>query len=268
MNNQITYRKPSGLTSQGLRIWGLLFMAVGIVGRGIVQNELLGSSENMTVMTVALVMRIVQGCALPIFTFLLVEGIQKTTSVKFYFLRIAGVAVLAEIPFDLVNSGVFFNWHFQNPLWSMLLALVMLYLLRHFSEKTPKHIAINVVIILVAWLWTTLVFPTRSSNVNTIFAIGESKNMLPEGTPIILLTAALWYTRKKKAWQIYAGTIAIVLVSLVTPNMVYMPYMGAPLAFIAIHFYNEEQGDGNRVINYLAYPVILLAVALIAMFAI
>lgn len=267
MNNQITYRKPSGLTSQGLRIWGLLFLAVGIAGRGIVQNELLGDSQDMVLMTVALVMRVIQGCALPIFTFLLVEGITHTTSVKMYLLRLAGAAVLAEIPYDLVISGEFFNWHFQNPLWSMVLAVVMLYLLKYYSQKTVKHIAINVLIILIAWVWTTLVFPTRTGSAAAIFAIGESKAMLGEGTPILLMAAAFWYTRKNKPMQIFVGTIVIVLVALLTPQMVYLPYLGCPIAFIAIHFYNGEPGEGNKIVNYLAYPAILLAVSLIAMFA-
>ena len=267
MNNQITYRKPSGITAQGLRIWGLLFLAVGIVGQGIIQNKLLGDSQDMALMTAALVMRIVQGCALPIFSFLLVEGLNHTTSVKNYLLRLAGLAVLAEIPYDLVMSGKVFNWYFQNPLWSMVLALVMLYLLKYYSGKGLKNIFINVLIVAVAWLWTRLVFPTNASDSATIFAIGESKTMLAEGTPIILITATLWFTRKKKAWQIFAGSVVIVLVALITPNLVYMPYMGAPIAFLAIHFYNGEPGEGNRIVNYLAYPVILLAVGLIAVFA-
>ena len=42
----------------------------------------------------------------------------------------------------------------------------------------------------------------------------------------------------------------------------------APVSFLILHFYNEEPGEGNRWVNYLAYPVILIATSLLAMFAI
>ena len=42
--------------------------------------------------------------------------------------------------------------------------------------------------------------------------------------------------------------------------------MAAPMGFLAIHFYNGEKGEENRLVNYLAYPVILLAVGLAGAF--
>jgi hypothetical protein len=44
-------------------------------------------------------------------------------------------------------------------------------------------------------------------------------------------------------------------------------YWLAPVVFLAVNFYNDEQGDENRWFNYLSYPVILLAVGLIAKYA-
>ena len=37
-------------------------------------------------------------------------------------------------------------------------------------------------------------------------------------------------------------------------------YMASPMGFLAVHFYNGEKGPDNRTVNYLAYPVLLLAV--------
>ena len=39
------------------------------------------------------------------------------------------------------------------------------------------------------------------------------------------------------------------------------------MAFLAIHGYNEEQGDQNRLVSYLIYPVLMQAVYLFATFA-
>ena len=36
------------------------------------------------------------------------------------------------------------------------------------------------------------------------------------------------------------------------------------MGFLVVHFYNEERGEGNRLVSYLFYPVILLVVGLAA----
>ena len=39
------------------------------------------------------------------------------------------------------------------------------------------------------------------------------------------------------------------------------------MGFLAIHFYNGEKGESSRLVNYLFYPVTLLAIGLAAKFA-
>jgi hypothetical protein len=39
------------------------------------------------------------------------------------------------------------------------------------------------------------------------------------------------------------------------------------MGFLAIHFYNGEKGNTGRLVNYLFYPVTLLAIGLVAKFA-
>ena len=100
MNNQIQYRKPAGLSAQGIRILGLLLLLIGAIGTGIVQGKLMAADDSLKIISIALVIEIVQCCAMPLFVFLLVEGVQKTQSMRFYFLRVLIAAVLTEIPFD------------------------------------------------------------------------------------------------------------------------------------------------------------------------
>ena len=38
------------------------------------------------------------------------------------------------------------------------------------------------------------------------------------------------------------------------------------MGFMPIHFYRGEKGEENRLLNYLAYPVLLLAAGLAGMF--
>ena len=37
-----------------------------------------------------------------------------------------------------------------------------------------------------------------------------------------------------------------------------MFYMASPMGFLAVHLYNGEKGEQNRLVNYLTYPALLL----------
>jgi hypothetical protein len=76
------------------------------------------------------------------------------------------------------------------------------------------------------------------------------------------------YTTVRESWECsWLMNPATAEVSL-NPTAIASYLASAPVAFIMIHFYNGEPGEGNRYINYLAYPVILLATGLLAKFAI
>ena len=56
-------------------------------------------------------------------------------------------------------------------------------------------------------------------------------------------------------------------VAMAAACMVVSPfYLAAAMGFLAIHFYNGEPGERNRVVNYLFYPMCLLAIGLVAMY--
>ena len=88
-------RTPKGTDAAAIRKWGMIFLTIGIVGQCILQNrllnmnsvtgnELLGAMESnpmvMPLLTAALVCKIIETCAAPLFAFLLVEGFQRTRS--------------------------------------------------------------------------------------------------------------------------------------------------------------------------------------------
>ena len=79
---------------------------------------------------------------------------------------------------------------------------------------------------------------------------------------IIIMTATLWLLRNKRVWQVFGGCAVMFLCSIFS-----LFYLLAPVVFLAVHFYNDEQGDDNRLVNYLSYPVILLVIGLITKLA-
>jgi hypothetical protein len=69
--------------------------------------------------------------------------------------------------------------------------------------------------------------------------------------------------RNKKMFMGFSGMAAAALCTGISPF-----YLAAPMGFLATHFYNGEKGESSRLVNYLFYPVALLAIGLVAMFAI
>ena len=94
------------------------------------------------------------------------------------------------------------------------------------------------------------------------------------GKAVILLVPIIYFLRNKRMIMIFAGCIAMTLCGFLDVSADTSSYIrtasyiaSAPVAFIILHFYNGERGEANRYVNYLAYPVILLAIGLLAKFA-
>ena len=137
-----------GISRSALRLWGLLFAGLGLAGRAILQNGLLdmgnitndqlleammSSSQTMVYATLALVLQAVEACAIPIFAFLLVEGVQNTSNLDKYLVRVVGLAFLCEIPYNLAMTGAFWDTSSRNPVFGLAFGMGMLYLFRLYG---------------------------------------------------------------------------------------------------------------------------------------
>lgn len=247
-------RPTSGLHSGSLRAWGMLFAVAGIVSRSILQNRLLGvgisstqellqliqnSDTAMVIATIALILQAMETVAVPIFVFLLAEGFQHTSDWKKYFLRLAGMAILTEIPYDLAMNGKVLEFGLQNPMLGLVLCMVLLYLFRRFEGKK----LICVVMALAGLLWALML-------------------KIDHGIPMILMICVIYLFRNKRMFMGFSGMAAAALCTGISPF-----YLIAPMGFLAIHFYNGEKGNSSRLVNYLFYPVMLLIIGLIAKIA-
>jgi hypothetical protein len=79
---------------------------------------------------------------------------------------------------------------------------------------------------------------------------------------IVIMIGALWALRGKRGLQIFGGCAVMFLCSALSQL-----YLLAPVMFLTVYFYNDEIGDDNRWINYLAYPAILLTIGLLGKYA-
>lgn len=246
--------KPSGLHAGNLRAWGMLFAIAGIVSRSILQNKMLGvglrsmqelmelmqsDQTAMAIATVALILQAVETVAVPIFVFLLAEGFIHTSDWKKYFARVAGLAVLTEIPYDLAMNGKVLEFTSQNPVFGLVLCMVLLYLFERFSGKK----LICVIMALAGLAWALML-------------------RVDHGIPMLLMVCVIHLFRNKRMFMGFSGMAAAALCTGISPF-----YLAAPMGFLAIHFYNGEPGNSSRLVNYLFYPATLLLIGLVAKFA-
>lgn len=239
-------RKSFELNGNALRAWAVLFLAAGVVGRGVIQKHMLGvdqltaaqtiaimnaSETNMTLATVSLVLEAMETCAVPIFALLLIQGFQNTANLKDYLFRVLKLGVLAEIPYSLLMGN---SPRSLNPVFGVAFGLILLYFYQVYAEKGFKNTLIKLFVTIAAVVWCEML-------------------RIDFGAALILITASMWPYREKPLYRNITGATMSLVCSMISPF-----YMASAMSFMTIHFYNGEKSSNSRKVNYLAYPVLLV----------
>ena len=207
---------------------------------GINLAELLESSADaMNAATAAIILSAIEGAAVPIFALLTVDGFTHTASVKKYLLRLLLLAVVSEVPYHFALTGRFLNSSPRNPVFGLVLAVVMLYLLRYYEGNTVKNVSIRILVLLAACLWAGM-------------------GQVEYGLPMVLMVFFLWELRRHHAIAYLAASAAALVCTVGNPLFLF-----APFGLLLAHFYNGEEGrTGPKPLRYAMYPVILLLIGL------
>jgi hypothetical protein len=255
----IRKNRGNGISANAMRVWGILFLVAGMVSRCVLQGKLLGLSSgntidmlallnenrsNMTLATVSIILQALEACAVPVFALLLAEGFRHTSNWKQYLLRVAAIALISEVPYDLVMNSKVWDMTAQNPSMGLVFGMVLLYFYNRFSQPTASHRLLKVFILIAAILWAEML-------------------RIEHGTPLILLTTVLWLMRERTNFRGLAAAGVALACTFVSPF-----YFVASMGCLPIHMYNGEEGARNRIVNYFAYPVLLIAVLFAANFLI
>ena len=253
---RLASRKKHGISGNVLRAWGLVFLACGVIGRGVIQSGMLGignvspeqlltvisaSEQAMTLATISLVLQAVETCAVPIFALLLTEGVQHTGNFKAYFTRVLQLALVSEIPYNLAMSGKLLELQSRNPVFSLALCMVMLYLYSRYPAGKKGNILIKAVITAAAMVWCEML-------------------RIEFGAATVLVTSVMWGLRGNPMYRNFAGAAAAIVCTMFSPF-----FLAAPMGFMAVHFYDGEKSTTERKVNYLAYPVMLALAAVIGL---
>lgn len=194
------------------------------------------------------VFRCVGRLAFPLYCFLLVQGYIHTHNVRAYARRLLLLAILSEIPFDLLIFGRVSCTVEQNVLFSLLLGLAAAWVIDRFISEPAKAAMGTLLVFMLSmlarvsygWLGVALClwfYKLRRSRVRQALCI------LPiEG--VYCLSLAL--SGVEQSW---------VLVSLC-----------AMLSAVPVLLYNGKPGLRNRLISFLfyaAYPLHIVALLIV-----
>lgn len=255
---RITDTRSKGINRNALRTWALLLAIAGLVGRGLIQNHILGvgaatteemlnlmnaSSQNMTLVTVSLVLQFAETMALPMFALLLAQGVEHTSDLKRYALRVTGCALITEIPYDLLIHGKLAMTS-QNPVFGMVLGLLVLHFFRTYGEKGMKNFMVKFLVVVMGIVWAKML-------------------RIDMGEAVILLVWPMFAFRQKAIYRNLVGAIMSMICCFFSVFFVL-----APFGCLFLHFYNGEKGEEEpgKVLTYGVYPAATLLLALAGMF--
>lgn len=143
--------KTPDITADGLKLFACVCMLIQSVGIAVVESGMIHLDQYtqeslsqamaqdahlMMLAGIGSVMQLIGGMAMPVFTFLLVEGFRNTSDFKKYFLSVLLFAAVSEIPYDLAVNGKLFDFSDQNAMLSMAICLLMLYFLNLVKSRT------------------------------------------------------------------------------------------------------------------------------------
>lgn len=195
------------------------------------------------------ILRCVGRLAFPLFAFMAVEGYLRTRSLKNYLLRLLMLALISEIPFDLLVSGsVFYPVH-QNVIWTIVLGLCCIWAFENIAADRQRLLS---AVVIIASLGAAIIADVdySSAGVLTLLAFYAFRGRTVRCRLLQLLSL---------------GFINLVLLGGVELTFPYQAL--AVLSLPIIWLYDGSQGPHNGFIkaaNYLFYPAHMLMLALLA----
>lgn len=181
-----------------------------------------------------IILRIIGRISFPIFAYVLVEGFYYTRDVNKYMLRLGVIALLSEIPFDLMASQKILEFGHQNVFFTLFLGILMLYLMSRMVNPLLQFAYAGIAMMAAEFLKTDYRY----------FGI------------LIILWFYYWRSNK---WVKYLGVAAIMLL--------FKGWTGyfTALALVPIALHNGKRGPKLKWFFYIFYPAHALVIGLLSL---
>ena len=199
-------------------------------------------------------LRCVGRVAFPIFCFLIAEGCVYTHDRKKYAARLLVFALLSEIPFNLMNSGMIWDPYDQNVLWTLLTGALVCWLIDWALKKCTPFSFVLTGAAMVAAYWLLEAFRTDYGGWGMLLvAAFYGVHRAPSGAVVKMIAQA--FGLAFFSLGVMGGYLSIELWSLVS--------------LAPIWLYNGQRGFSHKAVQYgfyAFYPVHILILSLIAMY--
>ena len=245
IREKISIRERIGISSFGLKVIACLTMLIDHIGGIVVywNIDFSNLANDPSLYLIYSLTRMIGRISFPIFAFLIVEGFIHTKNFKKYISRMFIFALISIIPYNLAfgrrvfNPQYWTNFIFGNVLWTFLVGLVLMYLLKIVEEKKYKKIVeFGLYIVLTA--------------VFMVIAYFIKCDRRQWG----ILVIALFYIFRDSRWKQALTSI----VSFRDQPLI------SHLALIPILLYNGERGRDIRYFFYIFYPLHLIVLYFIS----
>lgn len=243
MNPHGSGRPARGLSGKRLKIIAGIMLFFQVASTAVVPGLTGRDFNDMSTLTLAVICELVSWAAIPIYAWLLVEGFRQTSNVGRYLLRLVILALVCEVPYDLVTFGRPWDFGSQNPVWALVLGLIVLLLMKLARDKyragsTAGAIGLGVVFTLAGVLWALFL------------RLGTRQGLMPVGAILVVMVVIFYLLElRENTMMMSAGFVgALALVA---------PAIG--VAFL--HYRNETKGYADPRTGwwlYAIYPVELL----------
>lgn len=191
-------------------------------------------------------MRAVGRLAFPIFCFLIAEGCAHTHDKKRYAGRLLLFAVLSELPFNLMCSGQWLSWNYQNVLWTLLIGALVCWAM-DWARTRPE-------------MWRRL---PADAAIAVGFILGQVCSTDYGGWGVLLVTLFYLTREVRNRWAIQLVGLALFCWFCSAWRL----EMLAMLSLIPLYLYNGERGFSNKALQYgfyAFYPVHILILSVLA----
>jgi len=184
---------------------------------------------------------------MPLFSFLIAEGVFYTRNRRKYLLRIFLTAVLAFFPYIYLTGGIPLQFTCLNIMFAFSIAILAI-----MCMDRVEQLWLKIVIVIAACLLSEI-------------------SKCEYASSVILLVTAAYYFRGNKIRQLcysMAGFVLGTAIGAVIQDELWIMEAEAPalLAFIVIAFYNGERGKTlPKWVYYVFYPAHLVIIAIIRM---
>ena len=238
---------PFSLSATVLKIIAIVTMIIDHIGYLILNGKLYGFNEAVYQHVITLpeaqkwivlynVCRIIGRISFPIFAFLVIEGVLRTSSILSYLFRLFVIALVSEIPYDLMIYNRFMYLGDQNVVFLYFIVVGIISIYRRINAHPIYLITMTLVAMIVSYFAKISYGPMGILYMVYVYNTRFDKNLRTIGCGILSFLMSFYKNR----------------------------YGVGAVSAIFIHLYNGKKGNlklGN--LPYIIYPLHMIIIVII-----